>query len=78
MVAPGERVPMCRDERNPGITFPLNPEPAKRADRIMAPLQGTDILSTLIQGVARPAVAYPWLPSATATRLVEHRNQRLS
>ncbi len=21
MVAPGERVPMCRDERNPGITF---------------------------------------------------------
>jgi len=41
--------------------------------RFIAPLQGAEFLSNVIQGWRDP-VAYPWLLSATALRLVDQRN----
>jgi len=39
-----------RSERNPGITTPLEFRAREAGDRILAPLQGADILSNPIQG----------------------------
>ena len=49
-----------RSERNPGITCPKNPKPAKRATDValerlpksIAPLRGAETFSNLIQGGA--------------------------
>ena len=69
---------------------PLKSTAREAGDRFIAPLQDADILSNRIQGWRSEhpsgdaplgpgaSVAYPWLLSATATRLVERATQRLS
>jgi hypothetical protein len=68
-----------RSERNPGIESPLIAAPALAGEELVhltvhcAP-SGRGNLIYHDPGVARPAVAYPWLPSATATRFDKERN----
>lgn len=55
-----------RSDRNRRDYGPLNQSPAA-GDRIMAPLQGAEILFNLIQG-GTTFGRLPWLMSATAAR----------
>ena len=61
-VAPGERVPMYRDERSPGITFPELQSPRSGRQNI-APLQGAESCLTGCRGGV--PMNRDWLSSTT-------------
>ena len=70
-----------RSERNPGIKSPKDVRAREAGDRccagrfrnLLRPFRARDLFLP-DPGVARPPVAYPWLNSLTATRLVEQSN----
>ena len=67
---------VTRDHILPLILTPAFSRRKRDAFKVqfIAPLHGAEIFSNLIQGWRDLRSAYPWLLSATATRLVEQRS----